>query len=283
MATFSNYATLSYNGGTAVSNTVTGEITEAVSAVKTAVAETYSAGEDMTYVLSLLNDGTADASGLTVSDDLGGYAFIGTTVYPLAYVPGSIRYYINGVLQSAPAVTAGPPMAIHGIDIPAGGNAMLVYEAALTDFAPPGADSQITNTASVSGGWLAAPVTASAVVSAETGAALSIRKELTPVTVAENGQITYTFVIENTGNTAAEATDSIVLSDTFNPVLNPISVTYNGTTWTEGVNYVYSPVTGLLTTTAGQITVPAAECSQRSDGSWEVTPGTAVVTVTGKV
>ena len=66
MATFSNYATLSYNGGTAVSNTVTGEITEAASGVKTAVAETYSAGEDMTYVLSLLNDGTADASGLTV-------------------------------------------------------------------------------------------------------------------------------------------------------------------------------------------------------------------------
>ncbi len=283
MATFTNYATLSYNGGTVVSNTVTGEIQEAVSAVKTAVAETYSAGEDVTYVISLLNTGAAEVNGLTVSDDLGAYSFNGSPVYPLAYIPGSIRYYINGTLQNAPTITVGPPLTIQGIDIPAGGNAMLVYETEVTDFAPPAIGAEITNTATVTGGWLAAPVTAFATIFSETGTKLAIQKELSPQTVTENGQITYTFVIENTGNTAAEAADNLVVTDSFNPALNPITVTYNGTAWTEGANYTYSPVTGLLSTIAGQITVPAAEYAQRTDGSWEITPGTAIVTVTGTV
>ena len=39
MATFTNFATLSYNGGTTNSNTVTGEILETLSAVKTAVLD----------------------------------------------------------------------------------------------------------------------------------------------------------------------------------------------------------------------------------------------------
>ena len=283
MATFTNYATLSYNGGTVVSNTVTGEIQEAVSAVKTAVAGTYSAGDDVTYVISLLNTGAAAVADLTVSDDLGAYSYNGSPVHPLAYVPGSIHYYINGTLQNTPAVTVGPPLTIQGIEIPAGGNAMLVYETEITDFASSAIGSEVTNTATVTGGWLAAPVTASATISSETGTKLDIQKQLSPQTVTENGQITYTFVIENTGNLAADAADNLVISDTFNPILNPIRVTYNGTLWTEGVNYTYTPATGLFSTAAGQITVPAAEYAQRSDGSWEITPGTAVITVTGSV
>ena len=41
MATFSNYATLSYNGQTTVSNLVTGEIVDSLRMTKTAVAESY--------------------------------------------------------------------------------------------------------------------------------------------------------------------------------------------------------------------------------------------------
>lgn len=53
-----------------------------------------------------------------------------------AYTENSLRYYINGVLQAAPTVTAGPPLVISGISVPAGGNALLVYEAAVTAYAP---------------------------------------------------------------------------------------------------------------------------------------------------
>ena len=41
MANFSNYATLSYNGGTLNSNTVTGEIVQILNMTKTAVKATY--------------------------------------------------------------------------------------------------------------------------------------------------------------------------------------------------------------------------------------------------
>ena len=115
------------------------------------------------------------------------------------------------------------------------------------------------------------------------GASLAISKTLEPAIVSENGQITYTFVIENYGNTNAVATDNVVLSDNFDPILNPISVTYNGAVWTEGVNYTYDAATGAFATVAGQITVPAASYVQNPDGTWNVIPGSSVVVVSGTV
>lgn len=41
MASFTNFATLSYNGGTTNSNTVTGELLETLTVTKTAVVKNY--------------------------------------------------------------------------------------------------------------------------------------------------------------------------------------------------------------------------------------------------
>ena len=283
MATFTNFATLSYNGGTTTSNVVTGELLETLSATKIAVMDDYTAKDDVTYVVTLLNSGTAPLNGLTVTDDLGGYLFEGDTVYPLEYTNGSIHYYINGVLQADPAVTAGPPLVITGISVPADGNVMLIYEASVTEFAPLAADDTITNTAVVTGGGLAAPVTASEIIETEDRADLTISKSVSPAVVTENGQLTYTFVIANHGNTPAVATDDVVVSDVFDPILNPITVTFNGSVWAEGVNYTYDESTGVFTTLPGQITVPAATYTQNEDGTWIVNPGTVILTVTGTV
>ncbi len=283
MATFTNFATLSYNGGTTTSNVVTGELLETLSATKIAVMDDYTAKDDVTYVVTLLNSGTAPLNGLTVTDDLGGYLFEGDTVYPLEYTNGSIHYYINGVLQADPAVTAGPPLVITGISVPAGGNVMLIYEATVTEFAPLAADDTITNTAVVTGGGLAAPVTASEIIETEDRADLTISKSVSPAVVTENGQLTYTFVIANHGNTPAVATDDVVVSDVFDPILNPITVTFNGSVWAEGVNYTYDESTGTFATLPGQITVPAATYTQNEDGTWIVNPGTVILTVTGTV
>ena len=283
MATFTNFATLSYNGGTTTSNVVTGELLETLSATKIAVMDDYTAKDDVTYVVTLLNSGTAPLNGLTVTDDLGGYLFEGDTVYPLEYTNGSIHYYINGVLQADPAVTAGPPLVITGISVPAGGNVMLIYEATVTEFAPLAADDTITNTAVVTGGGLAAPVTASEIIETEDRADLTISKAVSPAVVTENGQLTYSFVIAIHGNTPAVATDDVVVSDVFDPILNPITVTFNGSVWAEGVNYTYDESTGTFATLPGQITVPAATYTQNEDGTWIVNPGTVILTVTGTV
>ena len=283
MASFTNFATLSYNGGTTNSNIVTGEILEALTAVKTAVSANYSAGDRITYALSLVNTGTAAITDYTVTDNLGGYTVGANTVYPLAYNAGTVRYYINGVLQTAPTVTAGPPLTVTGLTVPAGGSAVLIYETTATPVAPLATGSSITNTATITGGGLTTPITAQATVETANSAELSISKALSPTTVTENGQITYTFVISNTGNTEATATGNVVVTDTFDPILRNIAVTYNGTAWTEGTNYTYNAATGVFTTLAGQITVPAATFTQNTDGTFTVTPGTATLVTTGTV
>lgn len=284
MARFTNFATLSYSGGTTDSNTVTGEFLEALTMSKTAVRNDYTAKDTVTYVISIVNSGTTPITGLTLTDDLGGYLLNTETIYPLNYVDDSLRYYINGVLQSAaPTVTAGPPMTITGFSIPAGGNALLIYETSLTNYAPLGLEASITNTAKLTGGGLATPLTASETINMEPRADLNISKAICPAAVTENGQLTYTFVIENTGNLAAAAEDQVVLTDTFNPILNDISVTFNGTAWTEGVHYTYDTTTGIFATVAGQITVPAAAYTQNTNGTWTTTPGTSTLVISGTV
>lgn len=283
MATFTNRANLSFNGGSVDSNTVTGEILEVLAGEKTAVVDTYAAGDSITYLLTLRNTGPAALTGLTITDDLGAYTVGAGTVYPLAYVPGTVLYYVNGTLQPAPAVTAGPPLSITGISIPAGGNVLIVYEAQTTDAAPPQQGGSIVNTAQVTGGGLSAPVVLTETVTTLQQPDLSISKALCPTTVTENGTLSYTFVIENAGNSPAAATDNLSVTDTFNPILTGLTVTLDGAVLTPGTDYTYDETTGAFATVPGVITVPAATFTQNPDGTFNTTPGTSSLVVTGTV
>lgn len=283
MATFENRATLSYNGRTTDSNIVTGEIVEVLSATKTAVRDSYTSGGTVTYVVSIVNSGAADLTGLTLTDDLGAYTFGAGTLVPLTYVDGTVRYYAGGVLQPAPTVTAGDTLTVTGITVPAGSNATLLYEARANGYAPPGVGGTIVNTVTVSGTGVTA-LTATATVTALSEALLSICKSLSPTTVTESGRLTYTFVIQNTGSAAATADDAIVLTDTFDPILSDLTVTFNGASWAETTNYTYNAATGEFTTVAGQITVPAATFAQNATtGLFATTPGVSTLTITGTI
>lgn len=281
MAIFTNQATISYNNTIRNSNITTGQILTTVSATKTAVGDDYTAGDDVTYVISILNSGSTPITDVTVTDDLGAYEFGETTVYPLRYVPGSVRYYVNGVLQTAPSVDDGAGLVFTGLTVPAGGNAMLVYEAEVTQFAPLAEGGTITNTASVTGSCITEPITVSAVITTQDEADLTITKSLCPNTVTGCGQLSYTFVVQNTGNTPADADLGAVITDTFSPILRDLLVTFNGDAWTEGTNYTYNEETGEFATLPGQITVPAATFMQDETGAWVVNPGVSILTVTG--
>lgn len=284
MAIFFNQATLSYNDTVTNSNIVTGEILDILSAAKTAVTETYTTGDTTTYVISIVNSGATAATGVTVTDDLGTYTFGTAQVTPLDYVYGSVRYFVNGVLQPAPAVTAGAPLVISGLTVPAGGNVIVVYEATANTFAPLGDGASITNTAVITGTGITNPVTVQETITADSTARLTITKALSPETVTENGELTYTFTIQNYGSTPIVATDNATVTDTFNPILDPIAVTFNGAAWTEGVNYTYNEATGEFATIPSQITVPAATYTQDpTTGEWLVQPGSVVLRVTGTV
>ena len=200
MARFTNQAQLSYNGAVVNSNIAVGEIVEVLSVSKTAVTENYVRGGDVTYVISAVNSGSTPLTGVSITDDLGGYTFGSGTLYPLAYVDGSVRVYVNGVLQtSSPTVVEGPPIVFSGLTVPASGNLMLIYEARVNQFAPLGADDSIVNTAAVTASGITAPSTASATVTPDASGALTITKSIDPVSVTENGTVTYTFIIQNYG------------------------------------------------------------------------------------
>lgn len=283
MATFTNQAQLSYNNTVTNSNIAVGEILEVLTVTKTAVVDSYSPDGTVTYVVQLVNSGDTPLTGITVNDNLGEYAFDTQSRVPLTYTADSVKYFTNGVLQATPVVTAGPPLVVSGLTVPANGTATILYEAQTNEYAPLGTDGTVVNEVTATGTGIT-PVTANETVTAETGANLSITKAVSPVPVTENSRLTYTFTIQNTGNEAVDTTGSAVITDTFDPILTDLAVTFNGTAWTEGTNYTYNESTGLFTTTAGQVTVPAATFTQdATTGVWAVTPGTSTLTITGTV
>lgn len=282
MAQFTNQARLSYNDTVVDSNIAVGEIREVLTASKTTVGTTYRAGDRVTYVISIINAGSAAQTGVTVTDNLGAYTFGALTLYPLTYADGSLRVFADGVLQPSPTVTAGPPLTVSELTVPADGSLLLIYEAVVNDFAPLGTEGTIVNTATVTGAGLLTPITVSATIAAASGANLTVTKSIEPVPVSASGRVTYTFVIRNYGSTAVTAADTATITDTFDPALSGLTVTFDGVTWTSPAYYTYTGA--VFTTVPGRITVPAATYTQdETTGTWTVTPGTATLRVTGTI
>ena len=268
MARFTNQAQLRYGNEVTNSNIAVGEILEALLAVKTAVRSVYGQRDKVTYSISMVNAGAA-LTGLTLT-------------VPLTYIPGTVKYYVNGVLQPTPTVTAGPPMSITGLSIPANGSTVLLYETETNQYTPLTAGSLVTNTAVLSGTGLT-PVSVTETIEADTEPLLTITKSVSPVPVTQNGTLTYTFLIQNAGNAAATTATGVVVTDTFDPILENITVTFNGTVLTETTDYTDNKQTGAFVGNAGQITVPAAEFTQDTTGAWMVNPGVSTLVVSGTI
>ena len=279
MATLYNQATLSFAGGSIQSNITSAELLETLSITKTAVSGSYSPGDRIVYQISIVNSDASPVTGLSLSDDLGAYSYQAQTLYPLSYVADSVLLFVDGVQQPAPAVTAGPPLTISDLAVPAEGSISLLYEAEVTAYAPLGADAQITNTASLSGAAVAETLTASAAISADQEPRLSITKAVSPETVSADTPIEYSFVLQNLGGEAG-ADAQLVVSDSFDPALQNLSVATDSTPMPKTA-YSYDESTGLFATGAGQLTVPAASFTQNADGSWSATPGVTTLYVSG--
>ncbi|MBO7197058.1 MAG: hypothetical protein J6V80_07055 [Clostridia bacterium] len=284
MATFYNQARLTLGETVINSNQTEGEILSQVRLCKTAVSTNYGPGDSIVYAVTLVNDGNTTKSDVSITDNLGEFSPGGVTVVPLSYVNGSVIYFLNGVEQPAPTVTPGPPLVISGLDIPANGNAIILYEVRANEYAPRGANARITNEATATGDELCDGLADTAVIPTRDEPILSIAKAIYPETVSCGEEVTYTFIIQNFGNTAVVATDNLIVSDNFAPALNNITVRLNGTTLAEGVEYSYDEETGIFSTLGGAIPVPAATFERDAvTGIVNTTPGVATLTVTGTI
>ncbi|MBQ3053730.1 MAG: hypothetical protein IJC89_02350 [Clostridia bacterium] len=284
MATFTNQANLTYTGGNVLSNIVTGTIVQDISVTKSALKSTYNQGDNITFIVSILNTGTTDYNDITVTDDLGAYTFGTEDLVPLTYVDETASVFVNGVRQTNVTIAGGPPLTISNITIPAGGNAIVAYTATANEFAPVAVGGTIRNQVTIFATGLSPAVVADETINVTTEPDLSLVKALTPTTVIDGQQITYTFTIVNNSTTVADAEDAIQITDILNPALTELIVTYNGTLWGLNTNYTYAVTTGEFATVPGQITVPAATVTQSNvTGQFIVTPGTATLTITGTI
>jgi uncharacterized repeat protein (TIGR01451 family) len=268
------------------SNTTEAELLSGLELTKTALTDSYTQGGPIVYTITLSNMGSTAYNALTISDNLGAYTIPGgtATAVPLTYVDGSIVYYLNGAIQPAPTVTSVGTLDITGINLPAGSIATFIYQTNANEFAQIAAGSSITNTATVNGGAGVGELTATATVTVDEEPTLTIAKAVCPAVVTDNGQLTYTLIVQNLGNTPIAATDGVILSDQFNPILSDITVTLDGTALAEGTGYTYNATTGAFSTVDGIITVPAATYTQDpTTGAVTTTPGVTVLTITGTV
>ena len=284
MATFYNQAKLSFDGNILNSNTTEAELLSGLSITKTAITAAYTAGSSVVYAITVSNM-SGSSYPLTITDDLGAYVLSGgATVVPLSYVDGSILYYLNGVLQAAPTVASGDDLVISGINLPANSTATFIYETTANEFAPIAAGSQIINTATTNGGVGIGEISASATVPVSEAPELTIAKAVCPPVLSDNDTLTYTIIVQNLGNTPIIATDNVVISDVFNPIISGITVTLDGAPLEETTGYTYNTLTGEFSTVNGAITVPAATYTQDPvSGTITTTPGVTVLTVTGTV
>ena len=285
MAIFNNQATLSFGGRVTSSNIVEGEVVTRVTLTKTAVTTSYGPGDSIVYAVTLVNNDTNDKENITITDNLGRFApATSPEVIPLTYVEGSVLCYQNGVLQPVPTVNAGETLEISGINIPAGGNVIILYETRANEFAPGGEGAAIRNNVTATGDNLCENLTDNAEVPTRDEPILSIAKAICPETLSCGDEVTYTFIIQNSGNTEVVATDNLTVSDVFNPVLGDIEVTLNGAPLTEGTGYTYNETTGEFTTLDGAIPVPKATFTRNPEtGEITTAPGVAILKVTGTI
>lgn len=284
MPAFTNQATLSYNDITTSSNIVQGNYTPQITLSRSSVNAAYCADDLITMVVSIVNSCTSDCTDLNLTDDLGAYSHTSGTLTPLSYVSSSIQLYQNGVLQDAPAIAATSPLTLNNLSVPAGGNLLILYSLRANSYAPLGAGASITATSSLSGGCLASALSAPVTIESSCGARLTISKSMNPSNVSCNEPVSYTLTIQNSGTTAALASDNVIVTDRFNPLLDITQVSFNGVSWQSPTNYSYNSATGVFASSAGQITVPAASYTQNaSTGEWTLTPGTVTLTITGRI
>lgn len=279
MAEFYNQATLSSVEGTILSNEIRGEIMDRIEVNRESLPNCYAVGDNIGYVVQIINNSDQDYSNFSVSDNLG-RNMMGT---PLDYTPESVKYYINGELQGEITPRTTNPLTFDGISVPAGGTTTIAYNLTVNGNAPFGEGAAITTTTTVSHNTLCRPVTAQDTIEICNQPRLSIVKNACPLNVTEGDYITYTFTIQNNGISEADETDKIVLTDTFNPRLGEMSVNYNGSMWQKGRDYDYSETTGHFRSKA-VIRVPAAGTQMEDSTNRRIVrPGVSVITIRGKV
>lgn len=282
--TINNTASVTYAYGrsetaSAVSNTATTSLIEefSISGSKITNNETFRNGENITYQITVSNDGTSSLYNVTISDDLGG------ETNPLTFLDGSGTYNINGITAGIIPTSVRPLVFVLPSPLASGETATLVFVARVSSALDDSVES-ITNTATITANEGSTTgdsisVTPSPTVSISRGefADVTLTKSVSSAQVTSGETFSYTITLSNSGNLDATG---LIITDTLPDgfVISSITSETNGTVTTfSASDYEVDTSTNTLTLPSGStlsITVPA------SSGG---TSGTTVVTITGAI
>ncbi len=287
MATIENFATVRYtsNGveATRVSNLAEIELESSVSLSKTPLSSVYGENSTLTYILTVQNTSGAPLSNVRIEDNLATFSFNTAELTPLSFAENAILL-INGQNSTAQLTVddSDPAQLVFIIaSLPSGATANIVYNVQVNEFAPLEEGSTLVNTATLSADAECASGTASATVTVESGANVTVFKQMSPNPAVCGDTLTYTIRIYNYGNAAAE---NVQITDSFDPAPSNITVTRNGVA-VPATDYVYE--NGVLTVpadTATADTVPAATFTRDPvTGVVTVTPGVVEYVITGTI
>lgn len=281
--TITNSANVTYNHGSLTdatsSNTVTTLLDESYSlkAVKTSHNTSWKPSENLTFVITVENDGSEPLYGVSVQDNLGG-----NTDRLLDYIAGSAKMFKNNVLTGITPTSVDPLTLVIPNTIVPGEVVVLSYVAKVRGDIE-SSITEITNEAtvaghevSVSGPTVTVDPAPSLTIPKADYADVRVEKMVDKKQISSGENLTYTFRLENSGN--IEATNIVIRDDlpaefVVNSIVsetNGIRTTFDATDYSLDVDNKLVLPTSVTKT----ISVPA---------STELGVGVTTVTIIGTI
>ena len=287
MATIENFATIRYTSGgitaTKVSNLAEISLESSVRITKSTLGDTYSENSVLTYIITVTNTTAATINDITITDDLGTFAFNATELTPLSYTSPALLLIDgqdNTAQLSVDTATAGS-LVFSFPSLTAGATANIIYKVTVNEYAALETGSTIVNTATLSSTAECVDGEATATVQVADMADVSVFKQMCPNPVVCGSTVTYTIRVYNYGNLAAE---NVELTDNFDPAPTNVTVSRDGILL-PATDYTY--VDGLLTvpsTGGSAVSVPPATFTRDPvSGVVSVTPGVVEYVITGTI
>ena len=235
----------------------------------------YIPGDNITFIVTITNDGVNPLTNFSITDDLGRGS---ETTSPLTYILNSARLVVNDTTSIINPTSTDPLTFTIPTTLNSGESLNLVYVAEVNQTLSQDIDT-ITNSVSASAtsttGTNPVTETTSQTISRVNDASLVIIKQSNQSVINSGDALDYTITVSNQGT--LPATD-VVITDTLPDgfTVNSVSISQNGTT------YTYAPSEYTIDLATNTLTLPNATGRPISiDGFVSGIDNSAIITVSG--
>lgn len=270
-----NQAIITYQSGqkkqTALSNVTKARKEKPFQVSKQALEEHYDSQDKITYLLFTTNKTPQMLEKITIQDDLGKQ---NNSHAPLTYLANAQLYVEGHRVHDLSVETKKDEVAFTITHLAPHATAIVIYQAAINQYAPLAQNSQITTRSVWSSEDHSDALICTHTLQARPQAHLSITKTMSPNPVTSGQELTCVFQLANSGNIPAEV---LTFEDHFDPAPEHLHIYIEGTPLNPE-DYDYQQGKLLI---HKKIIVPPAQYEQDSEGERTLLPGLVHLTVSG--